>query len=142
MKRLFRSKELFSETSHLTYLNKPFPVFQVEGIFQEDLYNQLYKSFPDFDSDRNYFGGGSSKLEQEKIVKFMRSHEAWDKVLAYFNSETFIHNVRKSFFFEYLMIAERSLHQRWAPWKLNGAKNRLFRNVEVKFSFGIMKNGS
>ena len=105
MEKILNWKEIFKKSNSFKE-NSPTKWAYVENFIEEELYNELYKTYPKFNESwksedsydkcayRKYWG----KVDENKNITQQQDNnysEAWNKFLKYLHSDDFIENIRK-----------------------------------------------
>ena len=105
MEKILNWKEIFKKSNSFKE-NSPTKWAYVENFIEEELYNELYKTYPKFNESwesqdsydkcayRKYWG----KVDEDKNITQQQDNnysEAWNKFVKYLHSNDFIENIRK-----------------------------------------------
>ena len=136
------------------YLKNPFTIFEKKNIFRKEIYNQLYKEFP----NENYFDSKHSlglkkyfNNKNKNFYDFINSSDVWLNFHNYLNSESFTHSIFNLCQKNILYIEERKKIRKISFQNKikNDVISRVLRKlkkflgiyeIRIGFEFSILKN--
>jgi len=138
------------------YENDPFPLFEMENFFDQEIYESLRKEFPDKSYfTKSYYNGNKLCLDNKDPVffKFIEQSKTWKSLYQTFNSEDTVKKIFNLLSPDLKKIPQRKkiknikfINQWNLDYKLKIYKRILnligTRFVKILFEFSRMRNNS